>query len=402
MSKLTLAFVAFTISWSFGAPASEAAKPYTFNTNSYKFTTDVDKPTAKILAKHMDAVYAEYSKRFADFRGRAREQYPLYVFQRRETYLQFLGKLGINGSGSGGMFFYGSKDVNGLITFMEGQGWNRMLTTLQHEGFHQFAYMRIGPGLPSWANEGLADYFGEAVMVRGKFKPGYVPHRPLISMQALVKESQHLPFEDLLGMSRQMWSARLQSGMGAVQYNQSWSIVHYLIHGDRRYRAAFAGYLKAIANGKSAANAFELSFGSGGYEAFEKGWKEFIMDLKPSDEKHTAFKLEFLSRGMLDLAEKNITIKTLEELEKQLKADDFSLAFSLGHGRIMRIKASDEGMFDVSKTTEGKPSRAKMILKPNRNKKLPPEIMVTGFSVPVRLTWIEGPDKKPESRVEFK
>ena len=35
----------------------------------------------------------------------------------------------------------------------------------QHEGFHQFAWSRFAEDLPVWVNEGMAEFFGESVIV---------------------------------------------------------------------------------------------------------------------------------------------------------------------------------------------------------------------------------------------
>ena len=50
--------------------------------------------------------------------------------------------------------------------------------TVQHEGFHQFAHAVIGGDIPTWLNEGLAEYFGEALFTGGRVRPRRGPPVP--------------------------------------------------------------------------------------------------------------------------------------------------------------------------------------------------------------------------------
>ena len=81
------------------ATADSKAKTYTFNSRFYRVTSDVpDKALANDIARHMDAVYAEYSARMAGFRAnptaavRPDERMPLYVMRRYDDYVELLAK----------------------------------------------------------------------------------------------------------------------------------------------------------------------------------------------------------------------------------------------------------------------------------------------------------------------
>src|SRR5688572_28114969 len=76
------------------APADARTKRYTFNSRFYKVTTDLpDRARAIDIAKHMDAVYVEYSSRMAGFRPnpnaavRPDERMNLYVMKSQQDYL---------------------------------------------------------------------------------------------------------------------------------------------------------------------------------------------------------------------------------------------------------------------------------------------------------------------------
>ena len=55
---------------------------------------------------------------------------------------------------------------------------------IQHEGFHQFAAAVIGGDRPVWVNEGLAEYFGEAIFTGDGFIAGIIPQWRLKRIRA--------------------------------------------------------------------------------------------------------------------------------------------------------------------------------------------------------------------------
>src|SRR5690606_35984862 len=101
-----------------------------------------------------------------------------------------------------------------------GMGEQRMLHTLQHEGFHQFAHMRIGETIPIWANEGLAEYFGRMMDLRGRFLTGLVDERTLRFVQMAIEARRHISFDELLSMTGAEWNGRVAGGSAGLQYAQ--------------------------------------------------------------------------------------------------------------------------------------------------------------------------------------
>ncbi|MEX0742572.1 MAG: DUF1570 domain-containing protein, partial [Phycisphaeraceae bacterium] len=288
------------------APAAIAdADELRFNSRFYEVTTTLDRDLAIKVAKHTDMVYAHYADQFSGFRSRQLQSHPLFVFETRQQYTDFLGRHDIDGSGSGGMFFV-SPHGSGLTTMFEGQGLTRMLRTLRHEGFHQFAHSKIGPNLPQWANEGLAEYFAESLVVRNRLVPGQVAPGALHNVKAAIENDRYLPFEELLHLSQDQWNQRVRQGDSRLMYDQSWSIVHFLVHADRRFVAAFDAYLLALGRGIDAQVAFDQAFDSPNYQAFERAWKRYIVDLEPTPATTAAPRLNFLAEGLKLLHQRDV------------------------------------------------------------------------------------------------
>src|SRR5690606_21917268 len=178
---------------------------YKFKSKRYEITTDVDRELAQDIAQHMDAVYDEYARRMSGFRPRTNDKYfPLYVWENYETYLEFVAGYGFRADNSGGVFFFSPKG-SGLSTWVEGQSRLKMYYVLQHEGFHQFAYMRIDDDLPPWVNEGLAEYFGDALLIDGKLVPGKLDEERLLRMSRALNEHKFIDFRDLMTMDNREW-----------------------------------------------------------------------------------------------------------------------------------------------------------------------------------------------------
>lgn len=384
-----------------------AGPQYNFDSRAYHIITNVDRALSKEIGEHMDAVYAEYDRRFSQFSPKAAQKHDLYVFQTQQQYMGFLASHGIDATGSGGMFFV-APDGSGLCTFVEGQSFERMYHTLQHEGFHQFAYARIGASMPAWTNEGIAEYFGEAIMVNHHLMSGQVPPDRLARIRQFIKANRHIAFSELLNMSQAAWNNNVVNGEGSFQYDESWSIVHFLVHGDPRYRAAFNRYLTLVANGASSREALSKAFGTEDYTNFEAAWRKFIVALEPNPEKTAAQRLEFLAYGIRAMQEAGRPIESLDQIKSTLQAAKFRIVEPLGHGMTVVQSATDAENFEAPEPDPNPLARpgmkqraATLELEKPAAPNLPPGAVVKGLKLTVRLIWQCDTDGALMSRIVY-
>lgn len=268
-----------------------------YKSNYYTIYTNLSRDEAKEYGLHMDRAFAEYTRRFESFRKRNRRSMPLYLVRTQDDYISLMSRFGIDASSSGGMFFPG-REHEGLATWIEGTPKSWTLETLQHEGFHQFAYGYIGRQLPVWVNEGLAEYFGDGILVGNKMKLGMATIDRSRLVQHAIREAQAIGFDDLLDMTGEQWRANMLAGLpeGHLQYHQSWSVVHFLIHGDGgRYRKAFEKYLRLVSSGRQSGKAFRQAFGTEETTAFRKRWEKYMKKLKPDSFTAAIERMRFLS-----------------------------------------------------------------------------------------------------------
>jgi hypothetical protein len=141
---------------------------------------------------------------------------------------------------------------------------------LQHEGFHQYARAALGRKLPPSLDEGLAEYFGEAIFTGDGYVTGVIPSWRLQRLrQAQATESlEALP--RFLKLTAEQWNA----DAAVTRYDQAWSIVQFLLHGDDgRWEPALTRYLRALSSGREAERAWADCFGSP--EELQQHWQEY-------------------------------------------------------------------------------------------------------------------------------
>lgn len=373
------------------ATAAHALEFQTARSRHYTVHTNGSGVVATEMAKHMDKVFAEYSRRFKSFEPKRTERMDLYLIQTREQYIRFLSEKGIPAGNSGGLFAV-SPTFSGLITFMEDRPRSETLKVLQHEGFHQFAFNYIGHNLPSWINEGLAQYFEDGIMINGRMRLG-VPdaYRQQLVKKAL-RENRLVPFDEVLGMTSKEWLATLQRNQqkSAMLYAQSWSICYFLIHArNGRYRPALETYLRAVANGAGQEDAFVKAYGGTDTEDMEARWREAVVETEPDPLSVAVNNLEFLGQGLLALRKTGAKEPdSFSELETMLRRGSFRVT-KMMHGMSMTVTSEDETLF---RYLDSKGRTMPFVLKRTESKDYPPTLIAPKVQPTPSLYWTKDPD----------
>ena len=386
--------------------APDGAPKWTFSSRYYAVTTDLaDKKLAQDIAKHMDAVYAEYSARMAGFRPNPNaatkpgERMPLYVFNTYEDYLDLVDSFGFSAKNSGGVFFRSPRG-SGLATWVKGQSRLKMYYVLQHEGFHQFADARIASGLPQWVNEGLAEYFGDALVVKGRLVPGKLDRERLDRMKRAVDDGAVLSFRELMTMSNADWMERVTSGdkAASLMYDMAWSVCYSLVHGGPKYRAALEQYLTLLNRGIESGRAFEQVFGPN-LEAFQKEWERGLKRMEPDAWFTSVRHLQLMAAALRLFHEKKIEVRSFDHLKEQLIRYKFRAevrerdVVSRG-GREVKVQHVEQN-FDF-------PPGAIVELVPSTDGKLPHGLLVKGaIKPPLKLSWRLNDAVEVEEEIEY-
>jgi hypothetical protein len=312
----------------------------------YWIKTDLPAAQANALARHLNLMYEEYSRRLASLPLRGQEKLNVLIFQDPKDYLLTLrARFGVGAEGTGGMFFVAP--AGAALAFWIGDLPQRRIEhVVQHEGFHQFAYSRFGDDLPMWVNEGLAEFFGESVMVEDKLILGQTTPRVIDAVKNAIETNEHVPFRSMLSMSPQKWNAQVSQGDAAMNYQQSWSMVHFLVYGGGgKYTSAFETYLRHLNNGLPSEEAFTRTFGPD-IEQFESAWKKYALAARPSAFVTALERMQFLGEGLLELSRIKRYPQSMDELKSMLREINFSHT-SRAHGREETFSATDDALFTI-------------------------------------------------------
>ena len=255
------------------AAATEAGPALrTYQTRYYVLHTDLSPQAARAAAVRMTAMAEEYHRRTRGFSGAIRKKLPLYLFRRAADYHGAGGPQGSTG------VFTGRK----LLAVAGERPSRRTWHTLQHEGFHQFAHAVIRGHIPVWVNEGLAEYFGQAIFTGDGFVTGVVPPARLARLRQRIKADQARSFGRMMAMGRREWAGQIS----IADYDQAWSMVHFLVHGDGgRYTRALAGFIGDIGRGQRYEQAWLRHFGRD-VEGFQARWRAYWLGLPADPTRH--------------------------------------------------------------------------------------------------------------------
>jgi hypothetical protein len=153
---------------------------------------------------------------------------------------------------------------------------------LLHEATHQLLdatalYTRGARGeIPTWLNEGLAEYMAFSVLgSSGRFR--YDP-----GARGLDQFRAHAQSKDAYDLSRILTfdnADYLASKNMNLKYAQSYTLVHFLMHGrEGKYRKGFMAFLRAAYKGQSSMTEFWDAV-EVGERAFEKDWIESVKQI---------------------------------------------------------------------------------------------------------------------------
>ena len=371
-----------------GQPRGEREAPSlaTFQSRHYDVAHNIDAREARGVAHHMDLVFDEYERRLSSFGTRNARRVRLYLLDSYDDYLAHLASNEVNGMGTGGIFFVRGGEA-GLATYADGQTRRRMLGVLQHEGFHQFAFVRISSDLPPWVNEGLAEYFEQAVLVRTRFRIGQASRAKIERLQRAIEEDAIFSFEAMLAMTSAEWGGRVNASdpRAGTMYDQAWSMVHFLIHArSGRFASMFEAYLRALSQGLQREQAFERAFGTDDIASFEEAWREYVLELEADPLSTVVDNLEMLTPMIRDLHGRGEHPATVEELKEMLAASSLVIRRFDG-GFVREVRASDPDLFVIPEPARRtRPASIEPL--PGRSGE-PLGLEVRGLEATVRLVW---------------
>lgn len=244
----------------------------TYETRYYVIHTDLERDAVREAESRITAMAEMYYQRTKGFGGIITKKLPFHLFSNPLDYYAAGGL-----PGSAGIF-------NGrqLMAIAGEETSPRTWHVIQHEGFHQFVHAVIGGDIPIWVNEGLAEYFGQGIYTGDGYVTGVIPAQRLARLKQWIEEGKAKSLETIMTTSHASWNA----GLSIVNYDQAWSMVHFLAHADGgRYLSAFNSFIGDVSRGMMWEHAWRKNFGTG-TRAFERQWRSYWTEMPPDSTAH--------------------------------------------------------------------------------------------------------------------
>ncbi|HUT35764.1 MAG TPA: DUF1570 domain-containing protein [Planctomycetota bacterium] len=236
-------------------------------TRFYDIYSKLDEATLREAGARLTAMAKDYHRRTSGFPRQVRSKLPIYLFDSMEAYLAAGGLKGSHG-------VYLGEAVLGVCTPGRPAA---LWDLLQHECWHQFARQSVGGRWPPWLNEGLAEYYSEALWTGDEFVTGVISPFRLARVQAAICAKKLKPLLRFVDMDQKTWNA----DVATENYDQAWSLVHFLAHGpNERYRDALVALIKAAAQSKPPLESFRGVFGRKAND-LQGEWEQWCLSLKP-------------------------------------------------------------------------------------------------------------------------
>ncbi len=362
----------------------------------YIVRTDLEPELAKDMVERLDRMFDEYSRRMQEFLpAEPLPPFKVYLFEKKIDYMKLTGNRVIN---SGGVFMGGP---NILASYLEDQGREQMGKTIQHEGFHQFAYVTVGKVMPIWLNEGMAELFGEGIWTGGGFWVNQVPPIRLRELKADIDRKKLLEFEKFFAMSHQDWVDTLRQNpeQSGTYYNQAWAVVYWLVHGDKGHRQKLVSYLKLLNSGTAHEAAWAQAFDRTPAQLQDE-WVAWLRRWTPTPEAVVLERQKVLGDMLIALEARGMRPRDATQFRSMVTENRLQLTYD--HGRF-GWKTDDDPTIYFRKIDGELYKPAEMALVPRGDDPLPAIVTKIGRRTTLLTRFYELDGRlRSETRIEVK
>jgi tetratricopeptide (TPR) repeat protein len=193
------------------------------------------------------------------------------VFKSDSSYKPF--KVNQNVAG----YFQPGEDVNYITLTTETASEDHPFRTIFHEYVHLLIENTMGPTVPVWFNEGLAEYYSTFDIMEENRK---VLLGDLVRNHVLyLRETKFLPLRTLLAVDHKSPYYNEGNKMN-IFYAESWMLMHYLLQGEhQKRRPQLVRFLELLGSNTTIDDAFQQAFQIN-LDAFEKDFRSYVQGAK--------------------------------------------------------------------------------------------------------------------------
>jgi hypothetical protein len=226
--------------------------------------------------KFMNDMLRQYEKFFNNWSGKAGAR--VIVFDNVADFRNYAGNVvSLTHAGLAGYCHLKTDEAGNqfyeIVTYQDANLWR----VLAHEGFHQFIGYELGLQIPTWLNEGTAQFFETSFSTGSRFNVGQISRNKLLYAQALIVNKKAPPLAQLV-----TWDQATFYANANVAYPISWALVYYLLNSnnDRYEQSRFRRYLQDLKFGNDSIRSLQREFGSD-MSRWQADFEDYILHLKP-------------------------------------------------------------------------------------------------------------------------
>jgi hypothetical protein len=224
----------------------------------------------------MNQMLRQYEKFFNNWSGKAGAR--VVVFDNVTDFRNYAGDVvSLTHAGLAGYCHLKTDEAGNqfyeVVTYQDANLWR----VLAHEGFHQFIGYELGLQIPTWLNEGTAQYFETSFITGSHFNVGQISRNKLLYAQALIVNKKAPPLAQLV-----TWDQATFYANANLAYPTSWALVYYLLNSnnDRYEQSRFRHYLQDLKFGNDSVRSLQKNFGSD-MTRWQADFEDYILHLKP-------------------------------------------------------------------------------------------------------------------------
>jgi hypothetical protein len=363
------------------------------NSRHYEIHTDLQPDFADDLARRMDAMFEEYGRRLNDFQppGDA-PKLAAYLFIKHDDYTRLT-----HTEHSGGIFMVSGRRGSFLAGHLEHEGRDGLRRVLQHEGCHQFTYSAIGPNIPVWLNEGIAELFEDAIWMGDGFRLGEVAPRRVRQLQADIRARTLVDFKSFMQMSHEQWNQDVtaKAELAATYYTQAWAMAQYLSEARPDYRKRLMQFLKDLRAGNDPDASWKAAFDD--LTALQKEFTAWALGLKATQNATMIERQEVLGDMLAGLKGRGKTFANVAQFRNYVVAHRMTISYKTG--KLRWTSAADPRLYFCD--SDGKLLGEKdLYFDPSDGAPLPDIVCRASDARRLRTHFYEG-DGKIEHEVRF-
>lgn len=244
--RLMISFAIVCV-WVASLPAGQLAR---HRTRYYELYTDLQGEQLREVELRLDRLAEQCLQAMNQVPQATDQPMPVYLYKNAEDYHA-------TGAPTASAGYFNGRELVVLASEPGPRSWY----ILQHEAFHQLARRAFRTDLPVWLSEGLAEYAGEAVFTGDGYIFGLIPQWRLARVRQSLADNSFRPLGELMNLTHRQWN----SDLAIVNYDQGWSMVQYLLHGDGgKYHQPFSQFLSKLRDD----------------QPWRQAWEEFFPDTK--------------------------------------------------------------------------------------------------------------------------